>query len=80
MKVKALLYAYQNGKEREINIPDAEIEANCPAIGLLELAFRYGQNDFQNVRGCCSVSVNDVILLPDGEAWRVLGSGWERAS
>lgn len=43
---------------------------------ILELAFRYGQNDFQP-RQMCSVSVGDVILL-DGEMFMVMGGGFKK--
>ena len=43
---------------------------------LLDLTFYYGQNDFQP-QPQRSVSVGDVIKLPDGSLHKVLGSGFE---
>jgi len=67
---------------RTITIPDHDV---CPdhddpdedALGrLLELAFYYGQNDFQPLP-IRSLSVGDVVELNDGSLHRVLGIGWE---
>ena len=61
MKVKALMYAFGEGSERIIDIPQHEWDA----VGLddrLGLAFKYGQNDFQP-RKTYSVSVGDVVDL-----------------
>jgi len=44
---------------------------------LLDMAFYWGQNDFQPQR-VRSVSVGDVVALPDGSHHRVLGVGFER--
>jgi hypothetical protein len=61
IKVKAYLCGLGESRTppvvREIEIPDSEI---------LELAFRYGQNDFQPVDGIRSVSVGDIVELPNG--------------
>ena len=66
MKIKSFQYAYGEGEEREIDIPDVEWE-KMDVAGRLEAAFYYGQNDFQPVKDRYSVSVGDVIDLgPDG--------------
>jgi len=44
---------------------------------LLDMAFYWGQNDFQP-QPVRSVSVGDVVVLPDGSRHRVLGVGFER--
>jgi len=75
MKVKAIMAAYAEGAERDIEIPDAEA-AGQGTDGLLDLAFRYGQNDFQP-RLFTSVSVGDVIQLEAGN-YRVLAMGFSR--
>jgi hypothetical protein len=43
----------------------------------LELIFKYGQNDFQTVSDCHSVSVGDIANV-DGEKYLVLGLGWHK--
>ena len=47
---------------RPIWIPEGENPKGCTENELLELAFRYGQNEFQP-RKCPSVSVGDVIVV-----------------
>lgn len=44
---------------------------------LLDLAFYYGQNDFQPLNGYYSVSVGDVLELPGGRKFRVMGAGFK---
>lgn len=61
---------------REIDIPEHEIDEEPSIDSLLELAFKFSQNDFQP-RPIRSVSVGDVIKLGDGSLHRVLGCGWE---
>jgi hypothetical protein len=87
MIVKAHQTAFHRGdgpvKVRPIDIPNSEIRAiDAEALGegtvmdaILELAFRYGQNDFQPVPGCYSVSVGDVISFNESHA-RVLSAGF----
>ena len=58
MKFKVHMLAFENGKIREVDVPDNEI-TNVPNKDL-ELIFRYGQNDFQSKK-ICSVSAGDVI-------------------
>lgn len=81
MILTAHMLAYADGRIREIDIPDSEIGAHWETeqearMGLLELAFYYGQNDFQP-RPIPSLSVGDVVALPDGSLHRVRGVGWE---
>jgi len=66
---------------RIVDIPDSEIAPlyNDPDEDrrhLLERAFYYGQNDFQN-KPIRSVSCGDVIELLDGSLHKVLGIGFE---
>lgn len=88
--MKVIAYLLALGTEvpvptREIEIPEAESDAllnECNEKeqwieGRLELAFKYGQNDFQR-RPCRSVVVGDVIQLGDGSLHRVLGASFER--
>jgi hypothetical protein len=44
---------------RPVEVPAEELTGDVDRD--LDVIFRYGQNDFQPVRGCCSVSVGDVI-------------------
>ena len=72
-------------KVREVTIPPEEIkdliiqENDYLVDGILELAFKYGQNDFQTVEpGRRSVSVGDVVWLMDsGDYYKVEGIGWK---
>ena len=70
MKIKALLLAFGGGKIREIDIPEDKLNAIEPKSAVLGLAFKYGQDDFQP-KPFPSVSVGDVIELPDGSLHRV---------
>lgn len=94
MKIKAHMLAFGGGKIREIDIPDNELKerilagATDPDMtgaqiqehardATLDAAFYYGQNDFQP-RPFPSVSVGDVIELPDGSLHRVEGCGFTK--
>lgn len=61
---------------REVKVPDNHWEG-CEGItdAQLEVVFHYGQNDFQPVPACCSVSMGDVIELPDERLFRVAAMG-----
>ena len=77
MKITAYLLAF--GTEtpiptRTITVPSEE--ASDDPNQLLESVFYYGQNDFQP-QPVRSLSVGDVVKLPDGSLHRVLGIGWE---
>jgi hypothetical protein len=48
-----------------------------PFVQILDLVFRYGQNDFQPVKGLPSVSVGDVVRLGNA-SWRVASMGFTR--
>jgi len=69
---------------REVEIPQEDIkhllthEADYFIDGVLDLAFKYGQNDFQTVDpGMRSVSVGDVIwILDTDEYYKVEGLGF----
>jgi hypothetical protein len=62
---------------REVKVPDEELSENVGSN--LELIFKYGQNDFQNVPGRCSVSVGDVIEYGH-ELIVVCGIGFKKLS
>lgn len=78
MKIKALMYAYEDGKEREIEIPDSRWE-KASLTDRLEAAFEFGQNDFQP-RHICSVSVGDVIDMAGEGLYLVCGLGFRKMS
>ena len=62
-------------KQRPIDIPDDRAQGQ-DTQALLNLAFYYGQNDFQP-REFYSVSAGDVIVLNDGSKWMCKAIGWE---
>jgi hypothetical protein len=72
--------------ERIVDIPDEKfvdlcVEAHSTMVpatieSLLDLAYYYGQNDFQP-KPIRSVSVGDVIKLPSGALHKVLNVGFE---
>lgn len=79
MRVYAELRAFAVDDEiqlRPIDIPDHEAQGKTTQE-LLELAFRYGQNDFQP-REFYSVSMFDVVVLGNGERWRCEMVGWSK--
>jgi len=85
MIVKAYMCAFAQGAVREIEIPDDELadllidvhETQDPdgILRLLDLAFKYGQNDFQP-KPFPSLSVGDVIELRNGDRYRVRAVGF----
>jgi hypothetical protein len=63
---------------RKVQVPDAEIKVARVAHGpkaILELVFRYGQNDFQPQPNCRSVSGGDLIGF-GGTWWLVESFGF----
>ena len=76
MIVKVHMLAFQDDDRlRPVDIPD-EIAKGLNAAGLLEAVFQRGQNDFQPVHNCCSVSVGDVAVIDD-EFWVCAPAGWK---
>ena len=61
---------------RLVDITDAQLAESDHPGHVLDLAFQFGQNDFQP-KPVRSVSVGDVIELPDGRLHRVRGIGFE---
>lgn len=86
VQVELLAFPYEV-KERTVHIPAAEWDActqdptdlvhHTPTQKKLGLVFHYGQNDFQPSQTCYSVSVGDVIRLPDGRRFRVCSVGFQ---
>ena len=78
MIVKAYQTAFHREGEvriRPITIPDEELDGTDDQA--LDRAWYYGQNDFQPVPECYSTSVGDVLELPNGRRFRVLGAGFK---
>ena len=78
MFVRVYMFAFDNGKIRNVFIPDEALPGNDTE--LLELVFYYGQNDFAvgpEKNTTCSLSVDDVVELADGTLYRVASMGWE---
>ena len=73
MKFQVEMWAFGGkGKIREVEVPFNELTGEVEED--LELVFKYGQNDFQPVEGCRSVSADDVIQIKvDAEIqlWKV---------
>ena len=79
MKIKAYQTAFhQTGavRVREIHLSDDEVPEPGRLDLLLEQVFRNGQNMFQPVPDCYSLSVGDVVELPNGLKFRCLSAGW----
>ena len=85
MTVQAYQTAFHRGdgpvKIRPIKLPYSEIVERVgghpTAFMLLDEAFHWGQNDHQPVPGCYSVSVGDVIQLPNDRRFRVMSAGFQ---
>jgi len=83
MKIQVFMWAFENGKVRVVTVPanilaTDEDGAALPVEQLLELVFKYGQNDFQPQQ-ICSVSIGDVALVGN-EFWCCDPVGWNRMS
>jgi hypothetical protein len=82
MIIPVHMFAFANkndrSKVRNVEIPDDEIEkAEAESVmNVLDLVFRYGQNDFQS-KPFPSVSVGDVVGMYKGAYWMVMPSGWK---
>lgn len=61
---------------RQVDITPGLGEVEPSQSELLELIFKYGQNDFQPLQDRYSVSVNDVVELHDGSLHMVGGMGF----
>jgi hypothetical protein len=78
------MLAFGDGQIRKVTIPEDEpaYDAfNTTTEDVLDLVFKWGQNDFQPQR-MPSVSVGDVIRIPDGyggwDAYRVEPIGFQK--
>ena len=70
----AFAQAGDRSKVRPVNVPQGEAESARMIEDLLELVFRYGQNDFQPLR-FPSVSVGDIAEI-NGRYHMVAPTGW----
>jgi len=73
--VEVEMLAFMNGAIREVEIPQDEYLAAPGELAVLELVFKYGQNDFQP-KPFASVSVGDVIRFR-GRRIEVAGMGFK---
>ena len=75
MRIKVHMLAFNdNGTVRYVDIPEAPDMADKG--DMLDLVFKYGQNDFQPQQ-MTSVSMGDVIEL-NGEYWMVVAVGFKQ--
>lgn len=73
MIIQVEMHAFMDGAIRDVDVP---IEGSgVPLDTMLELAFKYGQNDFQPRSGLPSVSVGDIIRY-DGKRYAVTPHGF----
>jgi len=78
MQITVHLLAFNEDTPIPVRIVDVpEDKSGGDSHHLLDMAFYFGQNDFQP-KPVRSVSVGDVVELPNGELHRVLGVGFER--
>lgn len=85
MNIKAYLTAFHSEddkgqvKVRPIRVPQTILAGldSEDTNALLNEAFRYGQNDFQPVEGCYSLSVGDVVELDPARRYRVASFGFK---
>ena len=76
MKINVHMSAYGLKSDiRVVDVPDVEITPKTTIQEALELAFKYGQNDFQPLKHP-SVSVGDVVELK-GKYYMVMSAGYE---
>jgi hypothetical protein len=62
---------------RQVDIPSKYVEC-MDQNDLLDWIYKYGQNDFQQIPNICSVSVGDVIELPNGENYMITSVGFRK--
>ena len=76
------MFAYHNDTMppyRVVELPKEKYNRDNPEQ-TLEAVFHYGQNDFQSLERCCSVSMGDVIYLTPTDPWMVKAMGFRRVS
>lgn len=78
VRVHMFAFSDDRSKIREVEIPQEEYESTHSVQEVLELVFRYGQNDFQP-QSIYSVSVGDVAEL-NGHYYMVMSYGFQEIS
>ena len=73
MKYQVHMLAFEDGKVREVEVPDKEISGDRSHD--LERIFHWGQNDFQP-QNMCSVSAGDIVEYNSG-FFMVMMSGYK---
>ena len=88
MKVPVHMFAFSHNRNtvRQVEIPDALLPKSVNALipedlpprikNILDLTFKYGQNDFQP-QDIYSVSVGDVVEI-DGTYFMVMPMDWKQ--
>ena len=71
-----IVHAFGTPRLRRVFIPGKLDKFDVNEV--LEMIFKFGQNDFQPVKGCPSVSVGDFILLPNDDVYVVKDFGFEK--
>ncbi len=82
MRIEAIMLAFGEGQRRKITLPREAGKEEGEGLSIaecLELAFKFGQNDFQP-RELPSVSVGDVIVLVGGDERSSTRTRYERSS
>jgi len=75
IKVHMLAFSDDKGVVREVEIPQEEYDRAKSAKEILELVFKYGQNDFQT-KSMYSVSVGDVVEIHN-HYYMVMSTGFD---
>lgn len=76
VEMVAFAHAARDYGVRTVDVPEEEFEKVKDDNEVLDLIFKWGQNDFQR-RDCPSVSVGDVIRLK-GDRYIVKMTGFEK--
>jgi len=76
------LFAFGKGEIRNVSVPADEFVDINSTNALLDLVFRYGQNDFQSLP-LVSISVGDIAEISvsgkdETELWIIMAFEWKR--
>ncbi len=75
------MLAFHDYEVRPVDVPTHEYEAmKDDDLAVADSVYYYGQNDFQPNDHICSVSMGDVIELPNGNLYMVMPVGFEKIS
>jgi hypothetical protein len=75
MIVEVEMWAFAQGKIRQVEVPDEEMALSKDVHARLEQVWYYGQNDIQPQQ-IPSVSMGDIVRL-DGKRWIAVMIGFE---